>query len=967
MIPALLLLLAAAAVALAAQRSIRRHGADQSADFWARVASRLTLVVAPACLLSAALQTLWPDGYHAGRHVLLDLTGAFGWSLRTCFLVALALPFGLWLGLIGFGMRPALAGPKAPGGPASRHFLAAGVGLAASRRWLLLWALPLGVMVVVLLPRLGGGPGAYPAAPWVFLALLVCSLIGVVWEPVSAQAVSPWRAPVEPPAAAVAASWPQALTQGGVPTRLLARWEGRDRRSPRGSAALRLDQSLRRMGALEVAPELVEALAALLAAGSGEGRCSRVVLAPDGCGQEEVVALAAKLLGRRHNTHTLVITATGAAALAARLARWLPDGASTVIDGGSQLPPVGTLWVVDAGTLADPLLHRLREAQMEEQLGLVVWWNVQDWSGVLAAQLWALSRRLHRLLDRHGLADLRILTLMRRVAHPDAQQSAFVQGLLPLPFDAESRVEVPVDGPCAVVLHHLPAALSANHAGQLARSAVLASLGGGWTTSIDLGPLPLLESEALHQQLREAAGGDSLRIEAAQAEARIQLVQPTQILALPEILSQGGRVASGDGLARMPPRGAHHVGLLVSSHEPYLRHLLARLEGKATVGFGTGRRLIAARAGGTFLRRQLLLALGELPDTRQGLLDTFLNDKELVRSTLEAIAREGNLVRSEVRCLDLQQKLVVDHQYRTRRPTERGGRPLTATHGERVEVRDLAAANGVCWWVDRERLAIEAYPYRVFLAGGQRYRMAEWSSPEEVVALGHVACHREDLPYETWRRRHAAVWDVAPRGVPVTVGSHGRAFRRVVADLWYEEEVTGVVQVATLVSARSAPRPGADYPSRPEVRLLDEPIRTSFQTRGLLLDFGLPAEATSGAAFEARGAVSLCEALRHVLPVHLGIQDGDLELVPLWGEESAEGLYGVALVELYPGGMGLVQALEGEHDLIARLLGWTRDWLSQCRAQGALGGVLDTPAARAAAADHLPDPAAALALLERAV
>lgn len=977
-LPALLLVLASIAVVISVQQIVGRASRDHAAMLWSKVACRLVVVVAPACVASAALETVWPEAFHAGRHLFLDVTGAADWSMRTCFLLALALPFALWIGLVGLGLRGA---SLESGASVSRHVLTGFIGLEGSRRRLLLWALPLGLMALATLPRLGGGPGAYPAAPWALLVLLTASLFGLARQPVLSRASGPRErddsSSDTSPARSTATtrSWSQTLAAGGVPTRPLARWDGRTRRAPGRAAVRRFEHELRRRGAQNVAPELIEAASELMAWSDDAGARTRVVSAPDGCGQEETVAVIGQLLGRRYGTHTLVVVAHGAGALAMRLARWSPPEHVVALDAGTELPPSERLWVVDADVLSESLLPRFREAQMLSQLGCVVWWDVHAWSGLASARLWALSRRLHRLGAAHGLADLRTLAFLRRATHPDAQESAYIQGLLPVTLDGDARVDVPMEGPRAIAIHHLPAALSSNHAAQLAQSATVASLGGGWTTALELSGETQDEGVAGRQALRAVDGGDGLRDDAVDADARIRQLQPADVLALPALFSQGGRGTSpgedddDDETGYDREAGTHRVGLLVSSHEPYLRHLMSRLErreapGVGTATLGTARRLIAIRASGSFLRRQILLALGDMPDTREGLLNTFLHEKALVRDTLEAIAREGNLVRRPVRSLDAEQRLVMDHQYRSRRPEERRSHASTGPSSS-IEVRDVGAARSPVARIDRERLAIEAYPHRVFMADGQRYRVAEWSSWEAVLARGHVACQREDLPYETWRRRHAAVWDVVPRGVPVTVGGHGRAFRRVVADLSYEEEVTGVVQVAGQLSHRPSRSPTPAHVSRPEVRLLDEPIRKSFPSRGLLLDFGCAHDVDDH--HDASGSVALCEALRHVLPVHLGVEDGDLELVPLWGEETDDGLRGVALIELHAGNQGLIEALEGEHDLFSRLLGRTRDWLRELRERGGLASVLDTPAARAAAADRLPDPAAALRLLERAV
>jgi hypothetical protein len=948
LLPASLFLLAAAGATFAAQRIARPRRDGDAGGYWSSVSVWLILLVAPPVLLSGWLEVLWPDWYQSGRHLFLDLTGAFGWSLATCFLVALAVPLALWLALLGLSLH---------GRFGAQRWLAAGVGLEASRRWLLLCTLPVLAVAVFALPRLGGGPGAYPAASWALCTLLGLSLLGVASSAGEGSAVG--AAPgAKTPERQRLVPWPQAMQEGGIGLRPLVSFAPSPApRPPRDPAACGLAERLELMGARRVAPELVEAVASLLEARPAAGRSlARVVAAADGCGQEEVVALAAHLLGRRYRAHSLVITAAGAAGLAARLGRWLPAGGAAAIERHTEIPPAELLWVIDAATLSDRLLPQLRDPQRIERLGLVVWWDVHDFSGVLAANLWAISRRLHRLLEAYGRPDLRTLALVRRASHADAQLTSFVQRLLPLPLDPGSVVEAASGGPRPVELHLLEsyragAAAGAGEARRvpLALAAARVSLERGWPTCCD--PLPELgdQAEASLRELRAAPSGRELVADAAAADVRIHPLRVAEVLALPEIFGQGGRAGEPDGA-----EDRHHVGLTRPEDNPYAGYLLEQLAA-GSGGFGTSRRLVWAQARGELVRRHLLLALSELPDTRGGLLRNFFLEEDLIRETLEQIAREGNLTRREVRCLDRGNRLVSDHQYQARRPADRSERPLTTLGNQPIDVRDPAAGGGVRLRVDRERLTVEAYPHRIFLAGGRRYRVDEWSSVDEVASRGWLSCTREDSLRRTWRRRHAAVFDVVPVGAPVTLGSGGKSFTRLAAELCYEEEVTGILQLA----------PGAGLRTRPELRLLDDPIRTTLATRALLLAFRRPAGASEELA--ELGPISLCEALRHVLPVHLGVEEDALELVPLLDDEVDVDTLGVAIVDMYPGGIGLVDAVQNDDALVFQLLRRTRDWLAQCRCRGGRDCVLDTPSARAAAMDQLPDHRAAVALLKQAV
>ena len=98
-----------------------------------------------------------------------------------------------------------------------------------------------------------------------------------------------------------------------------------------------------------------------------------------------------------------------------------------------------------------------------------------------------------------------------------------------------------------------------------------------------------------------------------------------------------------------------------------------------------------------------------------------------------------------------------------------------------------------------------------------------------------------------------------------------------------------------------------------------------------------------------------------MLPVHLGVEEDALEVVTLSGEDiDGEETFGVAVVDLYPGGIGLIDAIHDDNTLLLHLLEWTRNWLAVCPEQA-----LQTPAAQATNPDQPPQRAAALKLLER--
>ncbi|HZF09274.1 MAG TPA: Zn-binding domain-containing protein [Thermoanaerobaculia bacterium] len=967
LLPLLLTAAALAAVAADFAARARRPGGDRG-DFWARLAGRTALGLGVPLFVSQLMENLFPQAWVDGWHLLFDRTGAFGRDGVHAYPWALLLPFALWVGLLGWGLI------EAPGGREAGRWLAGAVRAEGSRAWVLLCAAPFATILTATYDRLGGGDAAYPAAVWGTLAVLTVALAGVAAS-AGRPASSPGTAP-DPVTAATPGPppWPQALAAQGIDLRPLATWPpSAPGRAPKGAAG-ELAERLRRRGAGPVAPELVEAVHALLApaTAAGDAGLTRLVFAPDDCGEVEAVVLLAELLDRRFHTATLVVAGEsdgGVSALAARLAREVRGSGRVVIlgaiadsadsagsgDVAAGLPADVLLAVTDAQELSDRLLARLRDPAAARRLGLVVWWHLEGYTGVLAANLWAVSRRLHRLLAAQGRHDVRTLALVRRAPHGGAQLASFVRRLLPR-FSNAAEVHVEPRFTRPLHLH-----LLVSHRGHFLRGgtvpprlrhpalvAAKVSVEAGWPTALEPpDDVAGIEASAFLQLPAQAEGGpaplgDLLAAGSAQAGARIREVRSSEVLALPDVLGQGGRSAP----AGLP----HHVGLIAPAN-PYAAYLLDHFASAA--GFPASRRLVSTEVHPALVRRHLLFALSELPDTRSGLLKDFLWEEEVIRDTLDGIAAEGKLTRREVRYLE-RGELRRDHEYTSQRPPSGEPHPLDTVGAELVAVREPAAgrdaAQGVRMRVDPERLTIQAYPYRVFLCQGRRFRIREWESVAAAVATGWLACEPEEVYAATWRLRRSQVYAIEPSGRPVGIGRAGRLLTRVAVDLTYEEWVSGALRQTRDLTSGQMPEP--------ETQRLARPIHQSFATRGLVLRFPQPEDEVALA--------SLCQALRHVLPVHLGVEEDALELVPLGGEE-VDGIptFGLAIVDLYPGGIGLVDAVGDDSAFLLEVLGWTRDWLSACPCQSPAGcpRCLRSPAALAANSDQPPSRGAALDLL----
>lgn len=955
----LLAVVVAAVAALAADRlaAVRRRPQGERGDFWAAVTAWSCLVLAAPVLLSEMLATILPQYWRTGRHLELDRVGVFGWSIPASYRIALLLPFLVWGGLLLLNVT------RAPGGEGGGRWLAGAIGFGARRAWVLGCALPLAAICAWALPRLGGGLQAYPAAAWGTQAILVLSLVGVAASAGAGLAPAAGATSLPVPTPPALRPWPEALAAHGIQLRRLAFWAAspapRDVRPQAQDFAARL----RSRGARAIAPELIEAVSALASARASEGGPVRIVFAPDGCGQVEAVALAAEQLERQFHGTTLVVVPGGAPEVAARLQRWLTEGRQVVVvDQQTDLPQDALIWVVSAQVLSDRLLPMLRDPALVKRFGLVVWWHLEAYTGVVAANLWAISRRLHRLLHARGRQDVRTLALTRAVAHGDAQLAAFVRRLLPHAFPRSCEVHVDARRfPRPVQLHLLESHHSLFARGQganvqerlrhLPLVAARVSVEEGWATHLEV-PDDVARPEAaafLQLQAGQSALGDQLQQDSTTAAARLTTVGSADVLSLVERFAQGGRAADG----ALP----HHVALGPPLN-PYVRYLLSTLGGREGASFPTSRRLVAAEALPSIIRRHLMLALNELPDTREGLLRNFLWNKEVIQSTLDAIYREGKLSRVEVRFLGEDNRLGIDHEYTSQLLPSGELQPLDTVGTDLVEVCETGGEHvgrGVRMRVDPERITVQAYPHRVFMHGGDRYHIRAWTSVQDVLRHGRLTCEREEIFSHTWRLlRDPLVFAIHPAQAPVAIGQAGKRLSRFAAAVRYEEHCMGALRWSPdLTSGKTA---------RLDPLELTRPVSQTFDTRALVL--GLPKRV------DPIALASLAQALRHLLPVHLGVEEDAVEVVPLQGD-ALGGLaaFGLALVDLYPGGIGLVDEIGDDGPFLLQLLAWARDWLAACPCQSDQGcdRCLRSPAALAANWDQPPQRGAALELLEQMV
>lgn len=935
----LLLLVAAGCFGWLADRAARAEAEPpgDSGWLWASVTGRFGCLMVPPAFVSGFIEELFPAFFRQGWHLHADRTGWPGASPAGLYPWLLAFPFVVWGLLVLAGLR---------GGSRQRaRWLAGSAGLEPGRAWLVWPALPMLAFAALAMARLGGGQTAFPAANWSICCLFAGSLLGAAGSRGAAAATSA-AGSVAGASPGSRQPWLQTLLARGFDLEPLTMLPASS--APPIAADGEIAQALERMGVQGAAPELIAAFESLMRPGrEGAGRV--LIEAPDHCGQVEATTVLALLLGRRFHEKTLVVVPGDAEELAERIRSWLPlpmagvsgEPVVTVPRAAAPLPLQSTIWVTDLETLSNVILPRIALLRGSLRVGLVVWWDLHRLSGVPGASLWALSRRCHRLLTRPEGGEVRTAALLRW-SRPDSQVSDFVRRVLPQDFRGH-EVRVPFR-----VARHLHLFVLKSYRRYLesreelerrsrhpALSLARESIGAGWPTFLDPPPEVGAAAVADLRRLVASPAGSGLVAEKG-AGASIQALGEADAMALAARFAEMGRAAAGPD---------HFVGLLPGVN-PYLRYLLSNLgEDLHPRGLSAnaGRRLICAAGNPRALERHLLLALAERPDTREGLRRDFLRQDDAIQRILDGLSQAGALGKREVRYLDHRRRLVIDHQFRSLEAAIESLRPLDTVGDQLIDLMDPAAGHeekaGVLTRIDPERATVAAYPGRQFLCGGSAYEVQPWLSLDAVRRRGFIECRRVDHQAYTWRRRTSRVENVSEVSDAVEIHLPGRLLLAR-ARLVYQEMVLGVVRKEPWVAGREVE--GA------VTQALPAPLLTSFATRGLLLLLPSPAEIPVLAA--------CCEALRPLLPIHLGIAEDVLELVPLGGSPGGElALWpcGIALVELFPGGMGVLDAVAGIDRLIPELLERAWRWLDACDCGTETGceSCLQSPMTRAAAGE----------------
>jgi hypothetical protein len=947
------LLLACGVTAFIFDRIVILHNLDKDrGDYWVFVTTYIGWLL-PFILVSSWMQTIYPIWWLEGYHLHFDiLNNAFNLTVDTRYYLALAIPILLWLFLLIIGILKLNLDQN------KSRWLAGAIGFSNSRFWILSYAALLLSLPLISWTDLGGGEGSYSAVTWGTLAVFSISLIGIAFSQGKLNYAVSTEINIETKIKeTILTPWPEAVKAQGIElTEDIEIWDQDISTRPvQGTVAENLVKRLELMGAEELPPELVEALANLLNPQKKQDIHS-LVIAPDDCGQTEIVALAAKILEQRYHTITLIITINKAEQLAKQLRHWVA-GAGKV--SCNETPRDAMIWVVDAEVLSDNILPTMQNPDKVKRIGFVVWWHLEKYTGVLSANLWAISRRLDRFIKFQGRQEVRTLALVRTSLDDSSQINAFLNQLLPS-HHTNIEVRIPVQFPKKIRLHVLESHQEFFQKNRniniryplLTTSKV--SVEANWNTYIEI-PDYITTSDVqafLQLPINNSTLKSELYQQTETAEIRLIYLEPADVLGIIEMLSQTGRAAKTNNEC--------HIGIVLPDN-PYIDYLISTLaerqENHTKLGFGISKRLVGAKSQKSVISRHLKFALYELEETRSGLLKNFNWEEKLITKTLDDIYKEGELIETKVRYLNERNHLVIEPKYKSRQlpPESERGQPLnTVSFADKlIFVRDPTQGLKIQMRVDPERLTIQAYPYCIFYHAGRRYKIEEWNW-ETLKHTGYITCQEENLQSNSWRIRTMEVYDIkALLGEnAIDISQTGIAFKKQKVSLHYEELISGTF-IQTMDSTTCKPQ--AEIKHR-----LNESISKNFATQALILGFTNPEDLIA--------LNSLCQALRQVLPIHLGIEANALEIVPV----NYEGIFGIAIVDLYPQGIGLVDAFYNDARFILSLLKWTKEWLENCSCDKDVGceKCLNTLSARAAVGDareQYPTPAGALRILTKVV
>ena len=209
-----------------------------------------------------------------------------------------------------------------------------------------------------------------------------------------------------------------------------------------------------------------------------------------------------------------------------------------------------------------------------------------------------------------------------------------------------------------------------------------------------------------------------------------------------------------------------------------------------------------------------------------------------------------------------------------------------------MDLRDFNKPDRLLMQVDPEGLPIEAYPKRVIESLGTALPRGGPGSK----CRARIDCTAELSQIRTWRFSSSRISSIQPSSDRLMFGG----VTRYVAKAIYDEDVNGVLEQ----------RPDGAFDAIGIGR-----VRTHFRTEAVIMEF------TN--RFEQHQMVFAAAVLRHLLAVHMAVDEDAMQVVPVFDDRPK-----LALVDLYPGGIGVVNAIHKSVWLVPMLFDQAALWLT---------------------------------------
>ena len=548
------------------------------------------------------------------------------------------------------------------------------------------------------------------------------------------------------------------------------------------------------------------------------------------------------------------------------------------------------VYVTDIDWLSEYMLpqHRTRELLIRS-LEAIVFEDIHVYSGIRGANVWAISRRMWRVLLAYGVQPSTLATLTARRMeggkHEEFVRRLFgrtVRHVTPGIRGADHEVRIyPIRE-----IGHQTKDVRLSEVGEVIHSSLLA---GEHRIGID-GRIPLdLRNRELLAKLSKRE--ITLPVERDRARVWVTALNEENLMSIIDEAAEVGRLS-----------GHHEVlTLLLPVQEPFLKYAMSgdNLEKFLTDIRRSSKAYFCDSENIALVRKHIQAALNEYPETRER-LEKLFDSTELVGSVLDELAFKGRLnrqIRLELR--DNSSEVGIETYFWSEVWTK-GNRPVGSVgtiSDTPISITLRLEGERQIRQVDPERVAIDAFGGKVIVEGGRRYRIENWSkafreqldkSSELVEDWGGltIPCVLDDDDRTVKAIRDIQILEISPfqnddwtylEGAPDT-----SSFYYAAVTIQLRAQVTG------WVDSRGQHEQLESVPKVPQMT-----------TKALLLDF------RRGSALPEDGLRAIASGLERILCLFIGVRSDDILVEPyVFGEQTF-----LAVIDFHQGGTGLVVEL----------------------------------------------------------